>query len=148
MTEINHFLRAFQFIMIPTGQWNYRGKKSRLISFHKKIKYFPLCYYISASIIFLSSIIPNWKCKTIVFENFFNGMHLVVVSVITLLLKSKGTTAIMDFIYHYENEQIKRESAVCLDIYMKMSKRVNRLVIFFVCIAAFASSSWFVTGRK
>lgn len=134
--------------MILTGQWNFKDKKSKVITVYGKIKYFLLGCYIFSAIIFCISVVSNWKCKSNVIENFFNFMHLVVVITVTVMLKSKETKSVINYIYHFENIQLKKESAECIGIYRKMSKQNNQIVIFFTCIAVFASVSWFFTARR
>lgn len=146
--EVNHFLNVIKYLMILTGQWNYRNKKSRSIAVYGKIKYSLLCCYIFSAIVFCVSIFPHWKCRSNVIENFFNFMHLVVVITVTVMLKSQDTKKIINFIHHFENVQLESAGDESRRIYMKISKKNNQIVSFFTSVAVFASVSWFFTGRR
>lgn len=146
--DVNYFLSAIKYIMVFTGQWDYRNQSNKFIIIYKKIKYFLVfCYSISA-LVFFSSIITRWKCRQNAIENFFNLMHLVVVLTVTIMLKSKERKIITDFIYYYENVRLKNEPLHSQKIYLQMAKTNNQIVLFFITIATFASVSWFLTGRR
>lgn len=146
--DVNHFLSVIKYLMILTGQWDFRKEKSKLILLYRKIKYFLLFCYIFSAIVFLVSIVPHWQCRSNVIENFFNFMHLVVVITVTVMLKSKESKDIINFIHHFENVRLKMVSAESRKIYMGISKENNQIIVFFTAMAVFASVSWFFTGRR
>lgn len=142
------FLELMKYLMILAGQWNFRNQGSIFIKIYEKIKYFLLYCFIISAVMFGVSVIMFWQCKSNVIENFFNCMHLVVVIIVTIMLKSHKTEEIVEFIRHYETSRYPHESIKAKAIYRQICIKNNRIIILFSSIGAYASVSWFFTGRR
>lgn len=145
--DVNHFFKFQKYIMLLTGEWDFRHQKNNFTYVYDKVKYLVLIGFSMTPPVFLMSVFFTKNCKDIAAENFFNFMHCGVVSMIAILLHSKATKKIKDEIYNFENFVLENESDQVKEIYMRAARENMFVGILYTVLALPASILWFVNGR-
>lgn len=142
------FLNVMKYFMMLSGQWDFRNEKSKFVPVYEKLKYVFFIWYALGPFVFLVTVIAGWKCREIVEENLFNFMYTSVVVIVVCMLNSNDTKNIVNYVFHFENNQLNSSSKECQDLYAKAAKKNNVMVIGFYAVGLIACIVWFTAGKR
>lgn len=145
----NSFSCAITFLIILSGQWKNVGVKKRFwITVYEKVKFLPMATYVISNILFISSVIHEWQCKSNVVENFFCFLRELNAILVTLMLNSNESETVRNFVFNYETGWLNMETRESQKVYGKVSKYNKNIVLIFTFHGVFASVVWLVSQRR